>query len=153
MTDPSPLPPPGPASPGPASPGPASPGQAAQVFAADDIYVATGVNAGDGLDLPDAVEAGDIYALDPAARALRLLLTTGQGPRVAEGSALGRPGEAVRMIARYTLMSPDGDKVELLILALVAGRLYALPLSPMAAQPITRWSRSRPRPRKPGWPI
>ncbi len=117
MTDPSPSQP---------------PGQAAQVFAADDIYVATGVNAGDGLDLPDAVEAGDIYALDPDARALRLLLTPGEAPLVAEGSALGRPGEAVRMVARYTLMSPDGDRVELLILALEAG-LFALPLSPMAA--------------------
>ncbi len=110
------------------------PGQACQLFAAEDIYVSIGVNAGDGLDLPDAVIEGDIYELDPAARPLRLVMTrpmAGSEPRVAQGSAIGSPGEVVRMAARYTLMSPDGDKVELLLLP-VSGRLYALPLSPLS---------------------
>ncbi|MFZ1470974.1 MAG: Hint domain-containing protein [Paracoccaceae bacterium] len=112
------------------------PGHACQVFAAEDIYVTIGVNAGDGLGLPDDVLAGDIYELVPDAAPLRLVLTRaapGRDPQVAEGSAIGSPGNAVRMAARYTLMSADGDKVELLLLP-VAGQLYALPLSPMGAQ-------------------
>ncbi len=109
-----------------------SPGQACQVFAADDIYVSAGVNAGDGLRLPDQVVAGDVYTLEPGALPLRLLLTPGEAPVVAAGSSLGTAGEPVRMVARYTLMSGDGDRVELLMLVLGAG-LFALPLSPVAA--------------------
>lgn len=112
------------------------PGHALQVFAADDIYVALGVNTGDGLGLPDAVIAGDIYELDDAARPLRLVLShpdPGTEPAVAEGSSLGQPGDPVRLAARYTLMSPDGDRVEIVMLD-VAGHLGALPLSPMSAR-------------------
>jgi hypothetical protein len=111
------------------------PGHACQIFPAEDIYVSIGVNAGDGLGLPDDVLAGDIYELDEDARPLRLVLSrsaSGQDPQVADGSAVGQPGERLQMAARYTLMSPDGDKVELLMIP-VAGRLYALPLSPMSA--------------------
>ena len=112
------------------------PGQACQLFAAEDIYVTIGVNTGDGLALPDEVVEGDIYELDAEARPLRLVMTrpvAGADPQVTEGSAVGTPGEVVRMAARYTLMSPDGDKVELLLLP-VGGRLYALPLSPLSAR-------------------
>ncbi|MFE3839544.1 Hint domain-containing protein [Pseudogemmobacter sonorensis] len=119
-----------------ASPSPA-PGHACQVFAADDIYVSIGVNSGDGLGGPDQVVTGDIYELEENARPLRLVLSrpvaAGAEPEVAEGSSLGRPGEKVRLAARYTLMSPDGDKVELLMLALEAG-LFALPLSPIGTR-------------------
>lgn len=111
------------------------PGHACQVFHADDIYVAFGVNAGDGLGLPDQIEPGDVYALDDRALPVRLVLARPEGgreARVAEGSALGRPGDPVHSAARYTLMSPDGARVELLLLE-VAGTLCALPLAPMAA--------------------
>lgn len=112
------------------------PGQACQLFAAQDIYVTIGVNTGDGLALPDEVVEGDIYELDAEARPLRLVMTrpvAGVEPQVTEGSAVGSPGEVVRMAARYTMMSPDGDKVELLLLP-VSGKLYALPLSPLSAR-------------------
>ena len=112
------------------------PGHACQLFAAEDIYVSLGVNAGDGLGPPDEVLEGDIYELAEEARPLRLVMTrpvAGADPSVAEGSAVGTPGEPVRMAARYTLMSPDGDKVELLLLP-VGGQLYALPLSPLSAR-------------------
>ncbi len=111
-----------------------APGHACQLFAAEDIYVTQGVNVGDGLSLPGEVETGDIYALDPAARPLRLVLSRpapGAEATVAEGSSLGRPGDAVRMLARHTLMSEGGDKVDLLMLA-VGDRLFALPLSPVS---------------------
>ncbi|GAB1363403.1 hypothetical protein MASR1M32_26390 [Rhodobacter sp.] len=72
------------------------PGQACQLFAAEDIYVSIGVNAGDGLDLPDAVIEGDIYELDPAARPLRLVMTrpmAGSEPRVAQGPPSAAPAK------------------------------------------------------------
>ncbi|WP_112308917.1 Hint domain-containing protein [Pseudogemmobacter bohemicus] len=119
----------------------APPGHACQVFAASDIFVSSGVNSGDGLGLPDEVESGDIYQLEPDARAARLLLIHAPGgapggaddgaQQVATGSAVGQPGDTVRLIARYTLMADDGDRVELLLIQ-VGGELWALPLSPIS---------------------
>ncbi|MCB5410607.1 Hint domain-containing protein [Pseudogemmobacter faecipullorum] len=115
-----------------------SPVYAIQVFAAGDIYVSSGANSGDALRPEDEVEIGDLYLLDPHARALRLMLNSpGSGEaaagesRVAPGSPLGRPGEKIEMLARYTLMADDGDRIEILLLGLDQG-LFALPLSPMA---------------------
>ena len=119
----------------------ATPGHACQVFAAGDIFVSSGVNSGDSLDLPDEVQTGDIYQLETGARPHRLVLTSaasGGEPLVAGspspspsgGSEVGRPGDPVHLAARYTLMADDGDRVELLLLQ-VAGGLWVLPLSPM----------------------
>lgn len=109
------------------------PGHACQVFQAADIFVSLGTNQGDALGLPDEVDPGDIYQLDRAARALRLLVgQPEQGQQhVAQGSDIGHPGDLVRLIARYALMAPDGDKVELLLLSLPDGQGYVLPLSPV----------------------
>lgn len=112
------------------------PGHACQLFAAEDIFVTIGVNSGDGLALPDEVVPGDIYELDDRAQPLRLVMTrpaAGADPKVAAGSAVGVEGGKVQTAARYTMMSPDGDKVEILLL-IVDNRLYALPLSPLSAQ-------------------
>ena len=108
--------------------------QIAQVFAAEDVFVAAGANQGDGMAGPDEVCIGDVYVLHSEATALRLTLNRPEAGRqeVAEGSGIGRPGDAVRLLARYTLMAPDGDRVELLFLDL--GRETAvLPLSPIGA--------------------
>ena len=120
----------------PAAADPDPPTQACQVFAADDIYVSLGVNSGEGLGLPEDVLPGDIYVLDATAQPLTLLLSPAQpgaDPVVQTGSAVGRPGDPIRMVARYTLMSPDGDRLELLLLR-IAARLHALPLSPLATR-------------------
>lgn len=112
------------------------PGQACQIFAADDLYVSSGVNGGDALGLPDEVLTGDIYALDDAARPLLLRIDSpqpGKEAQIAQGSSVGTPGDSVRLLASYTLMSPDGDCSELLVLSVSDG-LYALPLSPVIAQ-------------------
>lgn len=107
--------------------------QTVQVFAADDLYVRHGVNQGDALAGPDAVVLDDVYELDDRARALRLMLAVpeGAGQAVAEGSEIGAPGTTIALLARYILMAPDGDRVELLLLDLGTERA-ALPLSPMA---------------------
>lgn len=113
--------------------GPALPGHACQVFAAADFYVAQGANQGDDLTGPDEVCAGDVYTLLPKARALRLVLRQPQAGAqcVAAGSDVGAEGDAIRLEARYTLMAPDGDRVDLMILRLDSGGRFALPLSPV----------------------
>lgn len=110
------------------------PGHACQVLAADDIYVSYGANQGDGLMGPDDVCPGDIYLLEDDHRPRRLVVQREGGalPRVGEGSAVGRPGDVIRFEARYALMGDEGERVELLLLALPDGSRFALPLSPMA---------------------
>lgn len=110
------------------------PGHACQVFPAESIYVIHGVNAGDGLGSAEEVCEGDIYALEEGAKAVRLILSPEQeGQRVADGSQIGEAGDAVTLVARYTLMAPDGDKIDLLFMRLDSGICVALPLSPMSS--------------------
>jgi Hint domain len=106
------------------------PGQAFQVILADDLFVTQGANHGDALAGPALVCLGDVYELEPQRDALRLVLTPGD-TRVGPGSELGTPGDTVMLEARYTLMTPDGDRVELAVLR-VGDLRCALPLSPMA---------------------
>ena len=108
-------------------------GQAAQVFPAWAVFVRQGVNEGDAMLGPDAVMLGDVYALDPEAQPLRLVVLAPEAGAqvVAETSQIGTPGAQVTLVARYTLMAPDGDRVEALLLDL--GTVQAvLPLAPMA---------------------
>ena len=111
------------------------PGHACQLFAAEDIFVALGANQGDALGGPQDVCLGDVYELDREARALRLIVCQPEGrvQHVALGSEVGVPGQLVRLEARYALMAPDGDKIELLILRLESRR-FALPQSPIGAR-------------------
>ena len=114
----------------------AQPGHACQIFRAADIFVRIGSNQGDDLGGPDAVDPGDIYQLDRDAVALRLVVSQPKGAdqHVAAGSEVGDVGQPIRLEARYALMAPDGDKVELLVLQLDQGPRFALPLSPIGAQ-------------------
>ncbi|HMO07750.1 MAG TPA: Hint domain-containing protein, partial [Paracoccaceae bacterium] len=115
--------------------GSALPGQACEVFAADDLYVAHGVAQGDGLGLPEEVCPGDVYWLEPDARSHRLVLARAGGAmQVGAGSGFGRPGASVGVKARYRLMGPEGEGVEVLLLAVEGAELAALPLSPLVAR-------------------
>lgn len=110
------------------------PGHACQVFRSEDIYVIHGVNAGDDIAPPDLVCEGDIYALAEKAQPVKLILSHGDGgERVAEGSQIGRPGDKMTLVARYTLMASDGTTLDILYLSLDCGAGLALPLSPMGA--------------------
>ncbi|MDZ4309246.1 MAG: Hint domain-containing protein [Cypionkella sp.] len=114
---------------------PPPPGHACQVLSGDAIYVINGVNNGDGLTGPEEVCPGDIYALDESQQPLRLVVTRAEGlQRVGMGSEIGQPGDALRFEARYTMMSSDGDQVDLVLISLPDGTRIVLPLSPMAAQ-------------------
>ena len=110
------------------------PGHVCQVFPTEAIYVIHGVNSGDGLGGPEDVCEGDIYALEEQAQPLRLILSRGQtGQQVAAGSQIGLPDEAIRLEARYSLMAPDGDKIDLLLMRLASGIGVVMPLSPMSS--------------------
>lgn len=117
----------------------------ARIFAAADLFVTSGANLGDGMAEPQDLCPGDVYELDADALPLRLALArprTGAPPArqqvVADGSEVGAPGDPVTLLGQLVLMSPDGQKVELLLLRhRAAGRasqstLYVLPLTPIA---------------------
>ena len=115
---------------------PPQPGHACQIFRAADIFVASGSNQGDDLGGPQDVDLGDVYQLDRLAAPLRLVVSQPDGTdqRVAAGSAVGVEGQHIRLEARFALMAPDGDKVELLILLLDSAERFVLPLSPIGPQ-------------------
>lgn len=119
------------------------PHYACHVFRADDIFVQSGANLGDAIGDADEVCEGDVYHLDPEAESLRLYLQpesagVGRGLTVTAGSGVGAPGDPVTLSSRLTLMAPDGDRVEILMLRhrgrgrTALSEAYALPLSPMA---------------------
>ena len=120
------------------------PPHSAQVFPAEAMTVSAGVNLGDGFEAWEEACPGDTYRLAPDATPQGLLLSReaaphGDGARqmpVAPGSPLGRPGDPVALVARFSLMSAEGDGIELLALEHrptgATPALWLLPLSPMA---------------------
>jgi len=123
----------------PAAPRSATPPLVAHTVAVFDgaaLGVLSGANAGDPLPAPADSICGDYYRLAEGAQPLTLRLALGvqdTGGRLAEGSALGRAGDPLALEGRLSLMAPDGDLVEVLVLRLGARRL-ALPLSPLRAR-------------------
>lgn len=106
------------------------------VYPARALAVVSGANAGDALPAPADSVCGDYYRLSPGAQAFALSLALnadGAAGRLATDGVLGRAGEAVGCEGRLTLMAPDGDLVEVLVLTLRGARL-ALPLSPLSSR-------------------
>ena len=117
------------------NPLPDLPGQACQVFKSSDLFVTIGVNLDEGLDGLDKVCMGDIFELAHDAAPQKLSLQRGGARQiVAADSQTGTPGDVVTIVARYTMMAPNGDKLDLLGLRFGdAADQWLLPLSPMAA--------------------
>lgn len=112
------------------------PAQTAHAYPVAALRVVSGANLGDPIAPAGRVTPGDVYRLDPAARPLRLMLhpeIEAAAQRLAEGTAIGKAGDLIRLASLLTLMAPDGDLVELLIVHHeTGGGDYAAPLSPMA---------------------
>ncbi len=116
---------------------------ACKVFSADAVRVTSGANLGDTLsEIEDNCE-GDVYQLarDAAPLTLRLVQPAGtarrhvSSPIIAIGSDVGAAGERIGLSARLTLMAPDGDKLDLLVLRHEpTGQIFAMPLAPMLAR-------------------
>lgn len=107
--------------------------QVCQVFRTAQVTVRAGVNHRDPLAEPEDVCIGDRYTLEEQAQALRLILRRDAMPQtVAPGSPLGEAGEEIRLLARYTMLTDEGDKVDLLLLHLEnSAEDLVLPLSPI----------------------
>ncbi len=115
------------------------PAQAAHAYPARALRVASGANLGDPIAEAGLVEPGDIYRLDLGAPSMRLMLSPapegGQVQVLAEGSELGKPGDRIDLLSVLTLMAPDGDRVETLIVRHDAsGEDFVIPLSPIDAR-------------------
>ncbi len=106
-----------------------------QTFPSAALRAISGANVGDGIGLEDAALPGDIYRLAGSATAQRLAISdagAGDQPCVADGSAVGGPGDPLAISACHMLMGPSGEVVEVLILTLTSGdddNLHVLPLS------------------------
>jgi len=133
---------------------------AARVLPAAAVIVDSGANAGDSLGPPAEAVCGDYYRLSEGdtARTLRLRLPRGRtgaadgtaAGQVAPGSQVGLAGDPVTLEGRLSLMAPDGDLVDLLVLTLPdpagpPGR-WALPLSPLRAGLLHALIAADPRP-------
>ncbi|WP_444455431.1 Hint domain-containing protein [Rhodobacter capsulatus] len=111
------------------------PPQVVHVYDADLIWVTSGANQGDGLDLAGLCQPGDIYQMEREARALRLLIASDPetGQSICAGSELGTAGDRIALMARHVFITPDGDTVDILLIRNEQTQaLYALPLSPIA---------------------
>lgn len=112
------------------------------VFAAEDFRATIGANVGDPLGCADDLSLGDSYELRRDATPFRVVMTATSADRarqrIAPGSDIGRAGDEIRITARLTLMSPDGQCVEVLVLEHLGARGraagFVLPLSPIEAR-------------------
>lgn len=102
------------------------------VHPAAALRVLSGANAGDTLPPPAESVAGDYYRLEDATTAtLTLMLAGPRAGRITAGSALGTPGAPVTLTGSLSLMAPDGDLVEVLVLESPGTGRLALPLAPL----------------------
>jgi len=108
-------------------------GHAVIVYPARALRVLSGANAGDALPLPADSIAGDFYRLDDDSQpaTLVLILADGVAGRVGAGSSLGQPGDLITLHGSLSLMAPDGDLVEVLVLECPGTGRLALPLAPL----------------------
>ncbi|MEO0401840.1 MAG: Hint domain-containing protein [Pseudomonadota bacterium] len=108
------------------------------VFRADAFVVSQGANLGDAIACADDLMLDDVYSLGGHADPERLTLSTDAGRFcVAPDSGLGTPGAAVHLDCALTLMSPDGQITDVIVLVEVDGHgdiaaTYLLPLARLA---------------------
>ena len=104
----------------------------AHAFPAAAFRVVSGANLSDPVGGAAEVELGDVYRLDKDSQPARLILSqTDEGQIVAQGSSIGLAGEPVSLTGVLTMMAPDGDSVELLVLDLSDSGAHFIPLSPL----------------------
>lgn len=117
------------------------PAQSLPVFRAEDFVVSHGANLGDGLSCQDDLMLDDVYMLTPSAAPLRLTLhaTDATHLTVAQGSALGVSGADIHLDCAVTLMPPDGQITDAIVLVETdtsddIAEIYLLPLARLSAR-------------------
>ncbi|UOA14401.1 MULTISPECIES: Hint domain-containing protein [Sulfitobacter] len=118
-----------------------APAQSIAVYRAEQLRATDGANMGDTLSFAAELVLDDVYELDRAAEPLRLSLLTlpGDQLQLAEDTGVGSPGADLHLDSLLTLMSPDGQTQEALLLVEVDGQgraaeVYLLPLGPLTPQ-------------------
>ena len=118
-----------------------APAQNIAVYRAGQFCASDGANMGDALSFAAELVLDDVYELDRAAEPQRLSLLTlpGDQLRLAEETGVGTPGADLHLDSLLTLMSPDGQTQEALLLVEVDGKghaaeVYLLPLGPLTPQ-------------------
>lgn len=118
-----------------------NPAQSLPVFRADDFAVTQGANLGDPLSHGAELMLDDVYHLSLRAVSERLTLhATDHGHlTIAADSVLGTAGATIHLDCALTLMSPDGQITDALVLVEVDGEgdindIYLLPLAGLVAR-------------------
>ena len=108
------------------------------VYLAEDFPVSWGANLGDPLSHADELELDDIYTLaGDAARHRLAIAAQGDGSfEVAAGSEVGREAAPLHLDCTISLMSPDGQTTDALVLVELdpeghVAQTYLLPLAPL----------------------
>lgn len=115
-----------------------SPAQSIPVYLARDFRVRIGANLGDAISICDDLVPDDIYVLNNGVSRERLSVQArADGTfRIAADTELGEPGAMLHLDCAVTLMSPDGQNSEALVLvevdaACTIAEIYLLPLAPL----------------------
>lgn len=110
--------------------------QSLPVLRAQNVVVSEGANLGDPLACEADLMLDDVYTLAPMAEVERLTLHAVDATQltVAETSALGAAGATIHLDCAITLMSPDGQITDAIVLVEVDGagdiaEIYLLPLA------------------------
>ena len=108
--------------------------QALPVYKAEQFFVLSGVNSGDALGFSSELVLDDIYELAKGAKPSKLVVANGRDfLRVTQGSEVGNPDGSIVIDCTITMMSPEGQTIEALILVEVEGDeavdLFLLPLA------------------------
>ncbi|KKK76461.1 hypothetical protein LCGC14_2863420, partial [marine sediment metagenome] len=101
-----------------------APAQSIAVYRAAEMRASDGANLGDTLSFAADLVLDDTYELDRAAEPRRLSLQTlpGNQLRLAEDTDVGSPGADLHLDSLLTLMSPEGQTQEALLLVEVDGQ-------------------------------
>lgn len=120
---------------------PNGPTQNLPVFRAEDFCVRQGANLGDPLSHADDLMLDDVYALHDGAAPRRLTLqaTNDAHLQVAADSDLGQTGAPVHLDCALTLMSPDGQITDAIVLVETdpdgdIAQIYLLPLARLSTR-------------------
>ncbi len=112
-----------------------------QVFRSADLTVTQGANVGDVLSFAVELVPEDTYELATHASLRRLALRADAGARfrIAPQTQTGLPGALIHLDSCLTLMSPEGQMTEVIVLVEVddvgdVAEIYALPLSPLTTR-------------------
>lgn len=118
-----------------------TPAQSIPVYRAASFAVSHGANLGDPLANADELMLDDVYMLTPGAHPERLSLHATEEAHltVAHDSPCGTAGAAIHLDCALTLMSPDGQISDAIVLVEVddyghIAEVYLLPLAAFAAR-------------------